>query len=57
MGLAVLPSRLKSEIAYMKAAILDHVDFNSIENIKKNTAIGLKHSRTNMILPRKIRKA
>lgn len=36
MGLAVLPSRLKSEIAYMKAAILDHVDFNSIENIKKH---------------------
>ena len=36
MGLAVLPSRLKSEIALMKSAILDGRDFDTIEDIAKH---------------------
>ncbi len=36
MGLAVLPSRLKDEIAIMKQAILDGKDFASVEQIEKH---------------------
>jgi UDPglucose--hexose-1-phosphate uridylyltransferase len=36
MGLAVLPARLKEEIALMKDAILTHTDFASVEAIAKH---------------------
>ena len=36
MGLAVLPSRLKEEIAIMKSAILDGKDFASVADIEKH---------------------
>ena len=36
MGLAVLPARLKGEIADMKAAILGGVDFATVESIEKH---------------------
>ena len=36
MGLAVLPARLKGEIADMKAAILGGVDFAAVESIEKH---------------------
>jgi UDPglucose--hexose-1-phosphate uridylyltransferase len=38
MGLAVLPARLKDEIADMKRAILDGVDFATIPSIEKHAA-------------------
>jgi UDPglucose--hexose-1-phosphate uridylyltransferase len=38
MGLAVLPSRLKVEISLMKKAILDGVDFDTVEEIAKHKA-------------------
>lgn len=38
MGLAVLPARLKDEIAIMKDAILSGKDFSSIEEIEKHKA-------------------
>ena len=38
MGLAVLPSRLKAEIALMKRAILDGKDFGTVEEISKHKA-------------------
>ena len=38
MGLAVLPARLKEEIALLKDAILDGKDIASIEAIEKHTA-------------------
>lgn len=38
MGLAVLPSRLKSEMAEMKRAILDGRDFGSVAEISKHKA-------------------
>ncbi len=38
MGLAVLPARLKDEIAEMKSAILSGVDFAELESIKKHKA-------------------
>ena len=36
MGLAVLPSRLKDEMASMKTAILNGVDFRSVKEIEKH---------------------
>ena len=36
MGLAVLPSRLKNEIALMTSAILNGTDFDEVEEIKKH---------------------
>ncbi|MCQ2455581.1 MAG: UDP-glucose--hexose-1-phosphate uridylyltransferase [Clostridia bacterium] len=36
MGLAVLPARLKGEIAELKSAILAHKDISAIESIKKH---------------------
>ena len=36
MGLAVLPARLKDEISDMKRAILDGIDFKTIESIEKH---------------------
>ena len=36
MGLAVLPARLKDEIAQMKEAILEGTDFASVESISKH---------------------
>ncbi len=36
MGLAVLPARLKSEMAEMKRAILEGIDFGSIPEIEKH---------------------
>ena len=38
MGLAVLPARLKDEIALMKDAILSGTDFESVEEIAKHKA-------------------
>ena len=38
MGLAVLPARLKSEIADMKNAILEGRDFSELESIAKHKA-------------------
>ena len=38
MGLAVLPARLKGEIADMKAAILEGKSFSDIESIEKHAA-------------------
>lgn len=38
MGLAVLPSRLKSEMTEMKRAILDGRDFGSVAEISKHKA-------------------
>ena len=36
MGLAVLPSRLKSEMADMKKAILSGTDFSTVDTIAKH---------------------
>lgn len=38
MGLAVLPARLKEEMRLMKQAILDGVDFRTVEAIEKHAA-------------------